>query len=112
EQSSVGGTSWNQVRKNDGGLTQFASDGTLYYFDDLQLLRGSKGAQVKMDKSSADISAGLTYSGLNTTDKNNLIKNAGGVDASFVYALNPTNANRLLVGLTGLYESTNQGDIV
>src|SRR5262249_55047381 len=25
EQTSVGGASWNQVRKNDGGVTQFAS---------------------------------------------------------------------------------------
>jgi hypothetical protein len=112
EQASVGGTSWNQVRKNDGGLTQFASDGTLYYFDDLSFERSNGAPQVKMDASAADIPAGLTYSGLNSTDTNNLSKNAGSADASFVYALNPINPSRVLLGLTGWYESTTQGDIV
>jgi photosystem II stability/assembly factor-like uncharacterized protein len=104
-QTSVGGTTWNQQFRNDGGLTQYASDGTLYYFNDRQFLRGSN-AQVLM---AASTSPGTAYSGLNTTDQNNV---QGFADVSFVYALNPANANRLLVGLTGLYESTNQGDIL
>jgi hypothetical protein len=107
EQTSVGAVSWKEQASGDGGLTQFASDGTLYYFADLEFLRGSTGAQVLL----ASASSGTAYSGLNPTDRSNL-KQTPPPDASFVYALNPANAKRLLVGLTGLYESSNQGDVV
>jgi hypothetical protein len=67
-----------------------------------------------MDKSSADVSAGKTYTGLTAnndqTNLNNLVN--AQTDASFIYALSPANPNRLLVGLTGLYESTDQGATV
>jgi hypothetical protein len=112
EQASVGGVAWNQVAgNNDGGLTQFASDGALYDTGNMALFRGLSNTQVKMAASS---SPGTAYSGLNNPDNNVLTGGLGPQYRSLVYALSPYpgNSQRLLVGLTGLYESTNQGATV
>jgi hypothetical protein len=108
EQTTLGGVAWNEILGGDGGLTQFASDGTLYYMSDMYLVRGSNRSQVLL---AAATSPSKAYSGLNTTDAATLT--AGGF-RSWVYALNPYpgNQSRLLVGLTGLYESTDQGATV
>jgi hypothetical protein len=55
---------------------------------------------------------GPLYSGLNATDQSSLQQNAGRIDASFPFAINGSNPDRLLIGLTGIYESTDRGDVV
>src|SRR5262249_39956782 len=55
-------------------------------------------------------SGGARFSGLNTADQNNLRANSGKTDRGFFYSISPSTPGRLLIGLTGIYESTDEGD--
>jgi hypothetical protein len=95
-QSSFGYASkWSEIGGGDGGLVAADSNGVHYLFQDGNLYRDSTQAQLN---------------GLNPADQQYLQKNVFGKDAWFQVAINPGQANRLLIGTTHIYESFNQGD--
>ncbi len=99
---------WTTIEGGDGGLTRVDPNGVRYFFSDSELLRD--GQQVLMED---PVYGKVAYDGLRTADVvyvDQKVETAS--DVSYPFALNPSNPSQMLIGLTNVYESTDQGDHV
>src|SRR5262249_47561243 len=98
----------------DGGLVAVSTTGVHYYFNDRAFDRddapADHGARVWLASSATPSIQG---SGFNSADQKDVYKpGTWGSNGNYPFVLSPTSATRILIGRTGVYESTNEGDIV
>src|SRR5262249_25128849 len=101
---------WQDISGGDGGRVAVDPSGVRYFFNSQVLYRalpsqipsqpnGMNNPPYGSKVQYASVAGGAYGSGLNSADQQNWVKNTGG-DASFPFAMNPSNLNRILFGIT------------
>jgi hypothetical protein len=98
----------------DGGLVAVSTTGVHYYFNDRAFDRddapAAHGDRVWLAGAATPSVQG---SGLNSADRQDVYApGTYGSNGNYPFVLSPTSPTRILIGRTGVYESTNERDVV